>query len=164
MPSPYRKPQAIRRNGRDDRRELRAPERDAPKVPVPSWPAAVKRWWKEVWAHPVASEWDPVTDAQLVRRLGDMYAAQAAGPLTAAMLAQLVRIETELLLTPAARKRAYVRIPSEPERQADAEAAAAREVAEYRRMTKRHRLVDDDAVELYSDIAPGSMANGAEAQ
>ena len=115
MPSPYGKPNARRVNGwtRDGRRELQAPARKAPAVPVKTWPAPIKRWWRQVWCHPVSAEWDPVADFAAVKRLGDMYAREATSdePLSAAMLAQTTRLESELLLLPAARKRQYVRLP-----------------------------------------------------
>ncbi len=133
MPSPYRKPRALRRNGYDSSRELERPDRKAPPVPVPTWPAAVKRWWRGIWMNPVASEWDPVADLPAVQRLGTLYAAcsGAVAP-SAATLAQIVKLEQELLLTPAARKRAYVRLPDdEPPPKPDPAAADRR--AERRR-------------------------------
>ena len=116
MPSPYRKPNAHghRRRGLDDRRELDTPKRKAPPLPRGNtWPPHIRKWWREVWVHPVSEDWDSVADFAVVARLATMYASIAAGSdLTAAMLAQVVRLETELLLTPAARKRAYVRLPA----------------------------------------------------
>ena len=135
MPSPYRKPRAQRRGGYDQSRELEPPARKAPSVPVSTWPAEVKRWWRGIWTTGVAGEWDRVADLPSVRRLGDLYALQASGePLTAAVLAQIVKLEQELLLTPAARKRAYVRLPDPAD-----ELTTTRPAVDYRAM-----LADDE--------------------
>jgi hypothetical protein len=112
--SPYRKPNAHRRGGRDIRHELARPDRTkAPAAPKGiEWPAPIRRWWRTIWLHPVAVEWDEVADFQAVARLAGLYADQAEGlPMTAAMLAQVARLESELGLTPAARRRQYTRLP-----------------------------------------------------
>jgi hypothetical protein len=114
VPSPYRDPEALRRRGGAGFAELTAPTRKAPPCPVAEWPAEVKTWWDAVWRHPVSGAWSVVADAQAVRRLGDLYAAvERAEVMTPAALAQIVKLETELLLTPAARHRQHVRLPLE---------------------------------------------------
>ena len=148
MPSPYRKPRAQRRGGYDTSRELERPQRKAPPIPVTSWPAPVKRWWRGVWANPVAGEWDPVADLPAVRRLGDLYALQAGPePLSAATLAQIIKLEQELLLTPAARKRAYVRLPDEEPEHKTITVTDATDPVAARRAARRARLISDDPVD-----------------
>jgi hypothetical protein len=92
---------------------MEAPNREAPPLPPGSdhWPDHVKDWWTVIWQHPVAEEWDTTADAATVARLGSLYAANTKP--NAAMLAQIAKLEGELLLTPASRKRAYVRLPDE---------------------------------------------------
>ena len=94
---------------------MTTPERAAPPVPVDTWPQPVRRWWSEVWRHPVSGAWSVVADAPAVRRLGDLYAALeiAEDVPKAALLSQVIKLETELLLTPAARHRQHFRLPSD---------------------------------------------------
>jgi hypothetical protein len=80
------------------------------------WPARIREWWRDIWASPIAAEWDPVIDFQAVYRLGSLYAA-LEGDVSAALHAQCARLESELGLSPKARKQMYLRV-------AEAEAAA----------------------------------------
>lgn len=117
-PSSYRKPHAHRRGGADARRELAKPARTkAPTIPKGvTWPASTRRWWAAIWKHEAAAEWDEVADYQAVVRLAGLYADQAEGrPMTAAILAQAIRLENELGLTPAARRRQFTRLPDRAE-------------------------------------------------
>ena len=161
MPSPYRKPYAQRRGGYDTSRELERPQRKAPPIPVPTWPPAVKRWWRGVWTNPVAGEWDRVADLPAVRRLGDLYALQAGDdPLSAATLAQIIKLEQELLLTPAARKRAYVRLPDEE----PSHTTTSAEDVRARRAARRARLTADltyDADYYKKLLSEDGKGNGA---
>lgn len=111
MPSPIRKPTGTRRGAYGGPRELSAPKVPVPPVPDHGWPDEVVAWWSAVWSSPVASEWDPVVDLVVVTRLGDLYAATFGAAPNAALVAQVTRLESELLLTPSARKRAYVALP-----------------------------------------------------
>jgi hypothetical protein len=118
--SPVRRPAGGQRRAQDRVDEVEPPRRrNAP--PMPSgveWPPDVVAWWRAVWVHPIASEWDPVADLQTARRLGDLFALLASGgEVKAALLTQVTRLETELLLTPASRKCARVRFAPEARRE-----------------------------------------------
>lgn len=107
---------------------LQEPTRRPPPVPKDvKWPAPVKAWWRLVWKSAVASEWDPIVDLQAVTRLGSIYAALADGDVTASMHSQAARLESELLLTPKARRSAYVRLPNESDAEPRALFATKRE-------------------------------------
>lgn len=109
----YRKANAHRRGGRDDRSVLVPPTMRAPSIPKDvDWPDSVQAWWRGIWRTPAAGEWDRSVDLQTVKRLGDIYAALDRDA-TAALHAQAARLESELLLSPAARKRANFRLPAE---------------------------------------------------
>lgn len=168
MPSPYKKTVTHRRGGYTAARELQRPARTkAPPVPVTNWPAPVKRWWRAVWVHPVSEEWDVVADLPAVARLGSMYAEARSGkPLTAALMAQMVRLETELLLTPAARKRADVRLPDEESEPTgpgastvDYRAMLADDDPEARRAARRARILGGGTTVSLTENGNGNGSN-----
>lgn len=81
-------------------------------MPDSGWPEEVRAWWAEVWTHPVSATWDRVADGNAVARLAGLYAREQRGEeITAATLAQIVKLEIELGLTPAARLRQHHRLP-----------------------------------------------------
>jgi hypothetical protein len=108
IPNPDRR----RRGNPQDRVLPATPALPIPKLPAGcGWPARQRAWWKSVWSSPLAAEWDPVLDFEAVFRLGSLYIATEKRPASAAVLAQMARLESELGLSPAARKRMYVRLP-----------------------------------------------------
>lgn len=63
-----------------------------------------------MWQSELAAEWHPVLDYEAVHRLGNLYANLEDEAPNAALLAQIARLEGELGLSPAARKKLYVRV------------------------------------------------------
>lgn len=117
MASTVPKPPGQRRNRnkRPESRMLTAPVGDVPPVPENHrWSAEVVDWWNRVWASPIAGAWDPVVDLATVQRLGDVYAQLTRPEAPASLHAVAGRLESELLLSPRARKAAYVQLNNEP--------------------------------------------------
>lgn len=108
MPSPYPKP--ARGRGKRPGEELTAdPDAEVPPLPRGlDWPERRRKWWKAVWKSPVAAKWDRDLDFEPVLRLGRLY--EVDDP-SAAVLAQIARLENDLLLNPASRAKAYVALP-----------------------------------------------------
>jgi hypothetical protein len=74
-----------------------------------SWPPHLLTWWTAAWTSPLTAAWDEALDLLPVARLVEMYVRlDAEDAPNAALLAQVVKLETELGLTPAARKRQHV--------------------------------------------------------
>ena len=106
---PYRDPGAARRAR--DRHAPRVAARHTP-PPLPAgtvWPSWLAKWWSDVWTSPLTVDWDATLDTPAVARLAGLYLrlSEDAEP-TAAVLAQPARLESELGLTPASRKRQHV--------------------------------------------------------
>lgn len=135
MPSPYPKPH--RGRGKRPAEELEASDH----APVPAlprglnWPERRRNWWRAVWRSPVATKWDADLDFEAVLRLGRLY--ELPEP-SAAVLAQIARLENDLLLNPASRQRAYVTLP----RQQPASAAGQRAASPRSSARERVRAID----------------------
>lgn len=111
MGSPIPKPERQRRR-RNGRRETspKAQGRRAPRLPTGcGWPKPWRDWWRSVWSHPLAEMWSEALDYPAVFRLGCLYQSlEELDEPSAALLAQVARLEAELGLTPAARRRMYL--------------------------------------------------------
>ena len=140
------KPAQARHNRRvrPAERILEAPTAAPPAVPEGrSWPASVREWWTRAWSSPVAAVWDPTVDLQTVARLGDLYAQLADGDGAASLHAQCARLESELMLTPRARKSAYVAL----RRDEPGETGGRPEVSTVEELRRRVRAVDPDLID-----------------
>ena len=147
MPSPYPKPH--RGRGKRPNEELVADD-DAPVPALPrglNWSDRRRKWWRAVWKSPVATKWDPDLDFEAVLRLGHLY--EITDP-SAAVLAQIARLENDLLLNPAARQKAYVTLPK-----------AATERTAQRRPSAQQRLAAVDAADPRARLAAMRRRNPA---
>jgi hypothetical protein len=107
---PYRDPDALRR-ARDAPLRLGAPRETAPPLPAGTdWPAWLTAWWSGAWCSPLTADWSEALDLPAVARLGALYLRLADDPEpNAALLAQVVKLETELGLSPASRRRQHIK-------------------------------------------------------
>ena len=152
MPSPYPKPA----RGRGKRPVEELTEQSAATVPpLPrglNWSERRRKWWSAVWKSPVATKWDSDLDFEAVLRLGRLY--EITDP-SAAVLAQIARLEADLLLNPASRQKAYVTLPVKP--QPGARAATGRPSAR-----ERLQAVDPRAALLETNGLPRLTAEDFE--
>jgi len=111
MPSPYEDPDAGRRDRGRPSVTMRTAKTKAPALPdACAWPADLREWWSTVWCSTLTADWDERLDFRPVYRLGELYlSTDGADDVSAAVLAQVTRLESELGLTPAARKRQHVK-------------------------------------------------------
>lgn len=76
--------------------------------------ATVRRWWRDAWRSPMATQWDPATDVPALARLAALRDRALAGTSNATELAEARQLEDRYGLNPQARARLGWTVEEQP--------------------------------------------------